>query len=101
MSDSLRVAPVRPISSSRPLTPGFGSIPSAAGREAGSLAAVRAAVARRGTLVVEDLDDPVPSPGDALVAVKACGICGSDLHALHYADELVALTREMGQQLMF
>jgi threonine dehydrogenase-like Zn-dependent dehydrogenase len=67
----------------------------------GSLAAVRAAVARRGTLVVEDMDDPVPGPGDALVAVKACGICGSDLHALHYADELVAITREMGQELAF
>jgi threonine dehydrogenase-like Zn-dependent dehydrogenase len=35
------------------------------------------------------------------VAVKACGICGSDLHALHYADELVAITREMGQELAF
>jgi threonine dehydrogenase-like Zn-dependent dehydrogenase len=57
---------------------------------------VRAAVARRGTLVVEEIDDPVPGPGDALVAVKACGICGSDLHALHHADELVAITREMG-----
>jgi threonine dehydrogenase-like Zn-dependent dehydrogenase len=35
------------------------------------------------------------------VAVKACGICGSDLHALHYADELVAITREMGQEVAF
>jgi threonine dehydrogenase-like Zn-dependent dehydrogenase len=56
---------------------------------------VRAAVARRGTLVVEEVDDPVPGPGDALVAVKACGICGSDLHALHHADELVAITSEL------
>jgi threonine dehydrogenase-like Zn-dependent dehydrogenase len=47
------------------------------------------------------MDDPVPGPGDALVAVKACGICGSDLHALHYADELVAITREIGQELTF
>ena len=36
-----------------------------------------------------------------LVAVKACGICGSDLHALHYADELVAITREMGVPIAF
>lgn len=62
---------------------------------------MRAAVARRGTLFVEEVDDPVPGPGDALVAVKACGICGSDLHALRYADELVAITREMGQGLTF
>jgi threonine dehydrogenase-like Zn-dependent dehydrogenase len=67
----------------------------------GSLAAVRAAVARRGVLVVEDVADPVLGPGDALVAVKACGICGSDLHALHHADELVAITREIGAPLSF
>jgi threonine dehydrogenase-like Zn-dependent dehydrogenase len=62
---------------------------------------VRAAVARRGVLVVEDVADPVVGPGDVLVAVKACGICGSDLHALHYADELVAITREMGVPIAF
>jgi threonine dehydrogenase-like Zn-dependent dehydrogenase len=62
---------------------------------------VRAAVARRGELVVEDVAEPVLGPGDALVAVKACGICGSDLHALHYADELVAITREMGVPIAF
>ena len=67
----------------------------------GSLAAVRAAVARRGVLVVDDVADPVLGPGDALVAVKACGICGSDLHALHYADELVAIAREMGAPITF
>ncbi len=60
-----------------------------------SLAGVRAAVARRGVLVVEDVAEPVPGPGDALVAVRACGICGSDLHALHYADELAAIAREL------
>jgi threonine dehydrogenase-like Zn-dependent dehydrogenase len=57
---------------------------------------VRAAVARRGVLVVDDVADPVLGPGDALVAVKACGICGSDLHALHHADSLVAIAQEMG-----
>jgi threonine dehydrogenase-like Zn-dependent dehydrogenase len=62
---------------------------------------VRAAVARRGVLVVEDVADPVLGPGDVLVAVKACGICGSDLHALHYADDLVAIGREMGAPMTF
>jgi threonine dehydrogenase-like Zn-dependent dehydrogenase len=62
---------------------------------------VRAAVARRGVLVVEDVADPIPGPGDALVAVKACGICGSDLHALHHADEFVAIAREMAAPLTF
>jgi threonine dehydrogenase-like Zn-dependent dehydrogenase len=62
---------------------------------------VRAAIARRGVLLVEDVADPVIGPGDVLVAVKACGICGSDLHALHFADELVAMTREMGAPMSF
>jgi L-iditol 2-dehydrogenase len=34
-----------------------------------------------GKLVVEDADMPVPGPGQVRIAVKACGICGSDVHA--------------------
>lgn len=29
---------------------------------------------------VEDVDEPTPGPGEVLVDVAACGICGSDLH---------------------
>jgi threonine dehydrogenase-like Zn-dependent dehydrogenase len=32
-------------------------------------------------LQVCDLADPTPSDGEVVVAVEACGICGSDLHA--------------------
>lgn len=32
------------------------------------------------TLEVTDLPDPTPGPGEALLEVTACGICGSDLH---------------------
>src|SRR5207302_3729749 len=45
--------------------------------------------------------DPRPGAGEALVAVKACGICGSDLHALVYADELLGATREIGAPIAF
>jgi threonine dehydrogenase-like Zn-dependent dehydrogenase len=62
---------------------------------------MKAAVARRGVLVVDDLIDPEPGPGEALVAVQACGICGSDLHALHHADDLVATAKEVGVPLVF
>ncbi len=62
---------------------------------------MRAAVARAGVLRVDDVPDPVPGPGDALVAVKACGICGSDLHALVHADELVSAARETGAPITF
>lgn len=31
-------------------------------------------------LVVEAVPVPVPAPGEVLVAVRACGLCGTDLH---------------------
>ena len=31
-------------------------------------------------LSVTELPDPVPEPGEVLVRVAACGICGSDVH---------------------
>jgi threonine dehydrogenase-like Zn-dependent dehydrogenase len=62
---------------------------------------MRAAVARNGELRIDDLPDPVPGPGEALVQVKACGICGSDLHALRYAGELVEAAAESGAPVTF
>lgn len=62
---------------------------------------MRAAVARDGQLRIDEVADPVPGPMEALVAVKACGICGSDLHALHFADDMVAMGAEMGGPPMF
>ncbi len=32
----------------------------------------------REPLVVQELPDPEPGPTDAVVRVRACGICGSD-----------------------
>lgn len=34
------------------------------------------------TLSLVDLTRPVPAPGEVLVRVRACGICGSDLHGM-------------------
>jgi threonine dehydrogenase-like Zn-dependent dehydrogenase len=45
---------------------------------------------------VDELPEPVPGPGQALVKTLACGICGSDLHALKHADQMVAATRDAG-----
>ena len=33
-----------------------------------------------GSVAVRDVPDPVPGPRDVLVAVEACGVCGTDLH---------------------
>src|SRR5258705_2936608 len=32
-------------------------------------------------LTIEELADPKPGPGELVLRVKSCGICGSDLHA--------------------
>lgn len=34
----------------------------------------------KGDIRIEDIPVPVPGPGEALLRIKACGICGSDLH---------------------
>jgi threonine dehydrogenase-like Zn-dependent dehydrogenase len=57
---------------------------------------MRAAVMREGRLVVDSVPDPVPGPGQVLVRTLACGICGSDLHALRHADALVEAARLSG-----
>lgn len=57
---------------------------------------MRASVLRNGRMVFrDDVPEPVPGPGQVLVAVKACGICGSDLHFASHGDRMIQLTREL------
>jgi threonine dehydrogenase-like Zn-dependent dehydrogenase len=62
---------------------------------------MRAAVARAHEIVVDDMPDPVPLEGDVLVAVRACGICGSDLHTLEHAEHLVDVGAAIGADVRF
>jgi 2-desacetyl-2-hydroxyethyl bacteriochlorophyllide A dehydrogenase len=41
-----------------------------------------AVIVEPGTIAIETVPDPKPGPGDVVVAVKACGICGTDLHIM-------------------
>jgi threonine dehydrogenase-like Zn-dependent dehydrogenase len=54
---------------------------------------MRAAVMRNKQLVVDTVPDPQPGPGQVLVKTLACGICGSDLHALKFSDRMVEMGR--------
>src|SRR6185295_17754361 len=63
--------------------------------------AMRAVVARSRRLVVDDVPDPVPMEGEVLVAVRACGICGSDLHTLEHAEHLVEVGAAIGADVRF
>ena len=51
---------------------------------------MRATVLRDKRLIVADVPVPEPGPGDVLVKTLACGICGSDLHAVKHADRFAA-----------
>ena len=57
---------------------------------------MRAAVMRDRRLVVGEVPAPEPGPGEVLVRTLACGICGSDLHALKHADTFVETARRAG-----
>ena len=57
---------------------------------------MRAAIMRDSKLVVEDVDMPEPGEGEVLVKTLACGICGSDLHALKFGQQMVDTSVESG-----
>ncbi len=57
---------------------------------------MRAAVMRNKRLVVDDIPVPSLGPGEVLVKTLECGICGSDLHTLKFAEKLVEGARRSG-----
>jgi threonine dehydrogenase-like Zn-dependent dehydrogenase len=57
---------------------------------------MRAAVLNRGEMVVrDDVAEPVPAAGQVLVEVRACGICGSDLHFARHGHRAVEVGRQI------
>jgi len=57
---------------------------------------MRAALMERGSIWVDTVPDPVPLAGEVLVKTRACGICGSDLHAARHTEAFVNTSREAG-----
>lgn len=43
----------------------------------------------------DDVPDPAPESGQVLVAVRSCGICGSDLHFAAHSADVVAQTERI------
>jgi len=60
---------------------------------------MQAVVMRNGALVVDEVGVPDLQPGQVLAEVLACGICGSDLHALRHADRMVEMSEMAGGEL--
>ena len=57
---------------------------------------MRAVVRRNKTLVCDEIGELTPGEGQVLVKTLACGICGSDLHALHHMEHMIDLSRRGG-----
>jgi threonine dehydrogenase-like Zn-dependent dehydrogenase len=47
-------------------------------------------------VVRDDVPEPTPAAGQVLVQVKACGVCGSDLHFARHGAQMLALGQQMG-----
>jgi threonine dehydrogenase-like Zn-dependent dehydrogenase len=62
-------------------------------------------LARPGAVVLREAPDPRPAPGEAVVRIIACGVCGSDLRQLresraevvHWGHEIVGEVTEVGR----
>ena len=50
-----------------------------------------------GELVVEEVTDPSPAPGEAVIEVEHCGICGSDLFTV-FGNRKLDLPRILGHE---
>ena len=57
---------------------------------------MRAVVRRNKQLVCDEIAELEPAEGQVLVRTLACGICGSDLHALHHMEHMIELSRRAG-----
>lgn len=57
---------------------------------------MKAAILRDGAMVVDDIAELTPGPGQVLVETIACGICGSDLHTVDHAHALVQTSIDAG-----
>ena len=57
---------------------------------------MRSVVLRQGQLLVrDDVAEPVPVAGQVVVDVKACGICGSDLHFVKHGAAMQDVGKRM------
>lgn len=57
---------------------------------------MRAVVRSSATLIAKTIPEPVPGAGQVLLRTLACGICGSDLHALVHAERRRILALRAG-----
>jgi threonine dehydrogenase-like Zn-dependent dehydrogenase len=59
---------------------------------------MKAVTCQNTELAVTDVEAPEPGPGQVLIDVERCGICGSDLHARMHADQLADAAASVGYE---
>lgn len=60
---------------------------------------MRAAVSTGiGEIEIREVETPVPGPGEALIKVHYCGICGSDLHGFQQGDPFAPFPHIFGHE---
>lgn len=52
-----------------------------------------------GDLRVEEVPDPVAGPGEVVLTVGGAGLCHSDLHVRHFAEEIIPLPLTLGHEI--
>jgi threonine dehydrogenase-like Zn-dependent dehydrogenase len=57
---------------------------------------MKAVTCQNSKLELVDLPDPRPGPGQVVIDVLGCGICGSDLHVRYHADAEADALAEIG-----
>lgn len=57
---------------------------------------MKAVTCQNSKLELVDLPDPQPGPGQVVINVLGCGICGSDLHVRYHADAEADVLAEIG-----
>jgi len=57
---------------------------------------VKAAYIENGEILVNEMPEPVPAAGQALVRTHSCGLCASEQHFLHAGQNVIDLSRRHG-----
>ena len=64
------------------------------------MTSMRRVVVYPGRIAVEQAEVPAPGPNEALVRMRAAGVCGSDLHAAHGRHPFVSLPYRPGHEVV-
>jgi len=60
---------------------------------------MRASILKDQEFTVQTIERPEPGPGEVLIKVRACGICGSDLHVFKHQKDTIEKAKSLGLEI--